>query len=982
MFFVILQFIIDKILINDKMRNRLTIVLVAAVAILAAGCSKYTTVKGDPLDAKIYTLKNGLKVYMTVNKDEPRIQTYIAVRVGGKNDPADNTGLAHYLEHMMFKGSEQFGTSDYAAEKPLLHQIDSLFEVYRTKTDPAEREALYHEIDSISYEASKIAIPNEYDKLMSMIGAEGTNAYTSNDVTCYVDEIPSNQIENWVKIAADRFRNCVFRGFHTELEAVYEEKNMGMTNDGRKAIEKMDSLLFLKHPYGTQTVIGTQDHLKNPSLRAIRCQKDTYYVPNNMAICLSGDFDPDEMVALIKKYFGDWKPNKDLPKYNVIEEDPITEPRVKDVYGFESEFLLLAWRTPGASDKESEIADIAGEILNNGMAGLIDLDVMQRQKVLGAYVMPYDRADYGAFILEGFAKQGQDLDEVKSILLEEIAKLRTGEFSDTLLTSVKNNVKLSLMRALESNRSRADMFVDSFINGTSWKDEVASVKRIDKLTKAEVVAWADKYLGPESYIAVYKRTGEDKSVKKIDAPKITPIVTNRDKQSAFLTEIAETEVEPIEPVFVDYSKDMEVLDYKGLELLYKENVKNDIASVSFRYDIGTDDLPLLGVASDYISYLGTPTRTADQIAKEMYALACNFRVSVGPNSTTIGVSGLSENVGKALAIVQDLIMNATADETKLAELKSDIFRTRGDSKMNQRSCSAALQSYVFYGPEYIKKRTLTNEQIAAMTSEEVLSAIKALADKQFKILYYGPATASDFQKTIDENYEVANDLEKLQKRHAVKRLTPSTEVFVAHYDARQFNYYQYSDRGETLDVSEAPAITAFNEYYGGGMNSIVFQEMRESKALAYSAMAGLSSPSWKDDTYAFFAYIASQNDKLQKAVEGFDDIIENMPIAPENLEIAKSSILSRIRTQRVTGAGVLSSYLSAKELGINEPIDKLIFEKIGDMTMEDIVATHSKWIKDRTYVYGILGDTKDLDMAFLKTLGPVKILSLEDIFGY
>lgn len=964
------------------MRNRFALVLLAAIAILSSGCSKYTTVKGDPLEAKIYTLKNGLKVYMTVNKDEPRIQTYIAVRVGGKNDPADNTGLAHYLEHMMFKGTEQFGTSDYAAEKPMLQQIDSLFEVYRTKTDPAEREALYHEIDSISYEASKIAIPNEYDKLMSMIGAEGTNAYTSNDVTCYVDEIPSNQVENWVKIAADRFRNCVFRGFHTELEAVYEEKNMGMTNDGRKAIEKMDSLLFLRHPYGTQTVIGTQDHLKNPSLKAIRYQKDTYYVPNNMAICLSGDFDPDKMVALIEKYFGDWEPNKNLPKYNVIKEDPITTPRVKDVYGFESEFLLLAWRTPGAADKESEIADIAGEILNNGMAGLIDLDVMQRQKVLGAFVMPYERTDYGAFIMEGFAKQGQDLEEVKTILLEEIAKLRTGEFSDSLLTSVKNNVKLSQMRALERNSSRADMFVDSFINGTSWKDEVASMKNVDKITKAEVVAWAQKYLGPESYIAVYKRTGEDKTVKKIDAPKITPIVTNRDKQSGFLAEIAATEVEPIEPVFVDYQKDLEVRDYKGLELLYKENVKNDIASVSFRYDIGTDDLPLLGVASDYISYLGTPTRTADDIAKDMYALACNFIVSVGANNTTIGVSGLSENIGSALAIVQDLIMNATPDEAKLAELKSDIFRSRQDSKMNQRSCSSALQSYVFYGPEFIKKRTLTNEQVAAMTSEDVLSALKALSDKQFTILYYGPASVASVEKTLDDSYSVASDLKKLEKKHAVKRLTPSTEVFVAHYDARQFNYYQYSDRGETLDLTEVPAVAAFNEYYGGGMNSIVFQEMRESKALAYSAMAGLNSPSWKDDTYSFFAYIASQNDKLQKAVEGFDEIIENMPVAPENLEIAKSSILSKIRTQRVIGAGVLSSYLNAKELGIKEPLDKLIFEKVDGMTMDDMVATHAKWVKDRTYVYGILGDTKDLDMAFLKTLGPVKILSLEDIFGY
>ena len=182
--------------------------------------TKYETVAGDPLEARIYTLDNGLKVYMTVNKDEPRIQTYIAVRAGGKNDPADNTGLAHYLEHMMFKGSELFGTQDYEAEKPLLAKIDSLYEVYRTLTDPQERLDLYKEIDAVSYEASKIAIPNEYDKLMALIGSEGSNAYTSNDVTCYVEEISSNQLENWARIEADRFEHCGCRGFHTALGAV------------------------------------------------------------------------------------------------------------------------------------------------------------------------------------------------------------------------------------------------------------------------------------------------------------------------------------------------------------------------------------------------------------------------------------------------------------------------------------------------------------------------------------------------------------------------------------------------------------------------------------------------------------------------------------------------------------------------------------------------------------------------------------------
>ncbi|HAC41308.1 MAG TPA: peptidase M16, partial [Rikenellaceae bacterium] len=258
------------------------LIILTAAALALTACSRYETVKGDPLQARVYTLENGLKVYMSVNRDEPRIQTYIAARVGGKDDPSDNTGLAHYLEHMMFKGTRVLGTQDYMAERPLLQKIDSLFEVYRTLTDPKEREALYAEIDAVSYEASKIAIPNEYDKLMSIIGSEGSNAFTSDDVTCYVEEIPSNQVDNWARIQADRFMNTVFRGFHTELEAVYEEKNMSMTDDGEKAIDALNEMLFPHHPYGHQTVIGTQDHLKNPSIRAIRHQKDTYYVPGNM----------------------------------------------------------------------------------------------------------------------------------------------------------------------------------------------------------------------------------------------------------------------------------------------------------------------------------------------------------------------------------------------------------------------------------------------------------------------------------------------------------------------------------------------------------------------------------------------------------------------------------------------------------------------------------------------------------------------------
>ncbi len=365
------------------------------LALVICSCSSqkkysYETVPNDPLKARIYTLDNGLKVYLTVNKETPRIQTFIAVRVGGKNDPAETTGLAHYFEHLMFKGTDKFGTKDYAAEKPLLDAIEQQFEIYRKTTNEAERKAIYHTIDSLSYEASKYAIPNEYDKLMAAIGSTGSNAYTWYDQTVYQEDIPSNQIENWAKIQADRFENNVIRGFHTELEAVYEEKNMSLTRDNSKVQEAIFSSLFPKHPYGTQTVLGTQENLKNPSITNIKNYYKQWYVPNNMAICMSGDLDPDETIAMIDKYFGSLKPNPELPKLDLPKEDPITAPIVKEVLGPDAESVALAWRFPGASSKDFEILQVVSQVLYNGQAGLIDLNLNQQQKVLNSYGYPMD----------------------------------------------------------------------------------------------------------------------------------------------------------------------------------------------------------------------------------------------------------------------------------------------------------------------------------------------------------------------------------------------------------------------------------------------------------------------------------------------------------------------------------------------------------------------------------------------------------------
>ncbi|MBR2050441.1 MAG: insulinase family protein [Rikenellaceae bacterium] len=966
------------------MKKILTLMTVVAAMLLTACGSKYAyeSVKGDPTQTRIYTLDNGLKVYMSVSKEEPRIQTYIAVRVGGKNDPSETTGLAHYFEHLMFKGTEQFGTQDYAAEKPMLDEIEQLFEVYRKTEDEAERKAIYKRIDSISYEASKLAIPNEYDKLMATIGAQGTNAYTGYDMTVYVENIPSNQVENWLKIEADRFKNVVIRGFHTELETIYEEKNMSLTQDGRKVYEAMNRALFPNHPYGKQTVLGTQEHLKNPSITNVKNYHDQYYVPNNMAICLSGDFDPEQMISLIDQYFGDMQPNPEIPVLEFEPEQPITEPIVEEVWGLDAANVAIGWRLGGAASEDADLANIVGSILYNGQAGLIDLDINQQQKTLSAYGYPSLSADYGYMQLAGRPKQGQSLEEVRDLLLGEVAKLRAGEFDEALIAAAVNNYKLEAMQYLDSNDGRADMYVQSFINRTEWKDEVEVFDRLSKITKEDVVRFANEKLGEQNYAIIYKRQGKDPNEQKIAKPEITPIVTNRDAQSDFFKAVAASEVKPIEPRFVDFEKDMDRFEAQsGIEVLYKQNTTTDYFSLEYMFDLGTLNDPALGLAFDYTEYLGTLAKTAEQIQSELYGLACGFNLRASTSRCRITISGLGENMNKAMDVVEDLVANAVADEAILANVKQDMLKSRANAKLNQSSNFSALQSYVIYGEEGMKAR-LTNEQIMALTSEELLAKVRDLLTKQHTVVYYGPATKDELLASLNEHHNVPEELQPLEIKRLANVPTPENKVFIAEYDANQIYYIQYSNRGEKFDVANDANLDLYNEYFGGGMSSIVFQEMREARGLAYSARAYMSTPTYADGTYSFTAYIATQNDKMKQAIEAFDEIINTMPESEAAFNVAKESYINQVRTLRYTKASVLYAFINARDMGLDYDRARDVFEKVQTMTLDDVKAVQQQWVKDRNYYYLILGDSKNLDLNYLRTLGPITFLSQEQIFGY
>lgn len=962
----------------------LPLLVMLAVACMEQSAYKYESVPGDPMKARIYTLDNGLKVYLTVNSEEPKIQTYIAVKVGGKNDPAETTGLAHYFEHLMFKGTDKFGTQNYEQEKPMLDEIERLFETYRKTTGEAERAALYHRIDSISYEASKLAIPNEYDKLMAAIGAEGSNAYTGEDMTVYVENIPSNEVDNWAKIQADRFENAVIRGFHTELEAVYEEKNMSLTQDSWKEYECLMSALFPHHPYGTQTVLGSQEHLKNPSITHIKNYYKQWYVPNNMAICMSGDLNPDSVIAILDKYFGGLQPNPELPVLHFEPETPITSPVVKEVFGLEAENVLIGWRFPAAASPEAEVLQLMGQVLYNGKAGLIDLNVNQQQRLLSAAAYPELMADYSFLIMEASPKEGQGLEEARDILLGEVEKLKKGDFSEDLLQAAVNNFKRKLQLQLENNEDRADWFVQSFINGTSWKDEVKAISRLSKIDKQQIVELANKYLKNDNYAIIYKRQGKDPDEKKIGKPKITPIFSNRDTSSSFLREIQNTKVKPIEPVFVDYRKDMEKGVAKAnVPVLYKHNNTNGLFNLTYVFEFGKKEDKALGAAAQYVRYLGTDRKSAEEIQREFYRLACSFWISAGIDRVSVVLTGLEENRVKAMELFESLLANAQPNAEVLENMKADIRKERLDSKSNQRINFSRLRQYGFYGPHSTAVTVMSDAELDELQPEDLLGRLRKLNSYEHRVVYYGPASLKQVIADVNTLHRTPEKLTPVVKNNSYRYVeTPENRVLLAPYDAPQIYMIAVSNRGEKFDVNLEPIVTLYNEYFDGGMNSIVFQEMRETRGLAYSADASMNVPRKLEDPYTYSSFIATQNDKMGDALAAFDEIINRMPVSESAFQLAKESLLTRLRTARTTKVDVLWSYIFSQDLGLTEDRKKALYEEVQKLTLDDVKAFQEKWVKGRKYTYCILGNEKELDMETLAKYGTITRLTTEDIFGY
>jgi predicted Zn-dependent peptidase len=940
----------------------------------------YKYVTNDPTKARFYTLKNGLTVILSPTSKDPRIQAYIAVKAGSKTDPSTNTGLAHYLEHMLFKGTDKYGTLDWSKESVELDKIDALYEQYNKSKDSTERKAIYKNIDEVSGQASKYSIANEYDKLLSAMGAQGTNAFTSFEQTVYTDDVPSSAIDKYLAVQAERFRNPVLRIFHTELEAVYEEKNRTLDNDGRKVSETLFANLFKNHNYGLQTTIGTVEDLKNPSLVEIRKYFKKYYVPNNMGVILSGDFNPDEIIAKIDKAFA-YMQSKPIDKYTFKPEEPITAPIIKEVTGPDAESLTIGFRLPGNKDKDILLANLVGQVLTNGRAGLLDLNLVKKQKMLRASAFNYSLIDYGILYLSAAPTTGQSLEDAKALVLAEIENLKKGNFDDDLIPSIINNIKKNEIYETEKYGDRASTLMDAFTSELNWRDQVAYVNDLSKIKKEDIVAFANKYLG-DNYVVVYKRKGENQNKVKIEKPQITPVETNADKQSDFLKQINAMPNIPSIPVFLDYNTDIEKSKIGKAEVLYVANKDNEIFRLRYRYKIGSLNDLKQSIASQYIQFLSTDKMTAEQISKAFYKIACNFSVSTSEEYTTVNIEGLQENFEKAIKLYEEVIANVKPDEAALKALKSRITKTRKDNKANKGAILNGLTSYAMYGTKNKFNNTLSDAEIEAMTPQELMDRIKNLNNYEQTIIYYGPTPLKTLVSTLSLVHKVPTSFAVPPVAKSFKQIQQTkNEVLFTDYDMVQAET-RWIRNTDKYDETKSPLVTVFNNYFGGGMGSVVFQTIRESKALAYSTYGYYINPQKSEDEYYMLGYVGSQADKFKDATVAMNELLTTLPELPINLDLAKVQVKKDIQTERITQDNIIYNYLSSKQLGLNDDPRKKVYSSVDTISMTDLKNFHSQKLSGKSYTYAIVASEKKVPMDEMKKLGEVKKISLEELFGY
>ena len=939
-------------------------------------CCSYQSQAEDlnALKVKEYRLENGLTVWLNEDHSQPKVFGAVVVKAGAKDCP--DTGIAHYFEHMMFKGTDRIGTLDYESEKVLLDSIAMKYDELAMTEDTAARARLQKEINELSIRSSEYVIPNEFNRLINRFGGSGLNAATSYDATIYFNTFSPQYMVQWAEINSERLINPVFRLFQSELETVYEEKNMYGDFIGGQVMDTLMARYFGPHPYA-YPIIGSTKNLKNPRLTEMHKFFEDYYVASNMALILSGDFDAQQVMPILEKAFSRIR-SGNAPKQEKVMLPPFNGRETMKVK-FPIPFIKamgLGFRGVSANHEDQVALNIAVNLLNNANGtGYLD-KLMVEHKLMGALAINESMNEAGILAVAIMPKLLiQSYSSAEKMVWDEINRVKNGDFSDEMFNSLKLEQKRQYASSLENIDSRATIMMNLFSQGKSWNDYLNEVARIESITKEDVVRVAQKYFSNND-LCVTKSTGKYPK-DNLPKPAISPVVPrNADASSSYAKQLEKIPEQQVAPRIIDFEKDVKTSKLTPLVTLYTTpNPLNDIFTLNISYGIGALEQPELMQLTNYLQLLGTESLSFEQFRSRLQSIGSTLAFDVTPDAFVMKVTGFDNHIDETMELVGDFIRHAKADDKKLRQIVDDAKVSEKAFFKSGDNVASALLEQVKYGDQSRYLRKLSLSQIKKLKGKDMLAIYDKVRSVQCDLHYCGTLPVEKVIGTIRQHLPLERTTVASNSPYyrELKQYDRPTVFFIDMPDMAQSIVYGYVKGDPVDDKASRHASQLFSVYFGGDMSSLMFQEIREFRSFAYrtSGRYQLPNHAHKGTAGSFTAMLSTQSDKTLDALGVLDSLIREMPLKPERMEAVKQTLVNRINNDYPPFRNLSEKVASARMEGFDRDPAEEFLRDIATMDMQDISRFYQEQISGRPVVYVITGNRKHIDMKKLAEYGTI-----------
>lgn len=939
-------------------------------------CCSYQSQAEDlnALKVKEYRLENGLTVWLNEDHSQPKVFGAVVVKAGAKDCP--DTGIAHYFEHMMFKGTDRIGTLDYESEKVLLDSIAMKYDELAMTEDTAARARLQKEINELSIRSSEYVIPNEFNRLINRFGGSGLNAATSYDATIYFNTFSPQYMVQWAEINSERLINPVFRLFQSELETVYEEKNMYGDFIGGQVMDTLMARYFGPHPYA-YPIIGSTKNLKNPRLTEMHKFFEDYYVASNMALILSGDFDAQQVMPILEKAFSRIR-SGNAPKQEKVMLPPFNGRETMKVK-FPIPFIKamgLGFRGVSANHEDQVALNIAVNLLNNANGtGYLD-KLMVEHKLMGALAINESMNEAGILAVAIMPKLLiQSYSSAEKMVWDEINRVKNGDFSDEMFNSLKLEQKRQYASSLENIDSRATIMMNLFSQGKSWNDYLNEVARIESITKEDVVRVAQKYFS-NNYLCVTKSTGKYPK-DNLPKPAFSPVVPrNADASSSYAKQLEKIPEQQVAPRIIDFEKDVKTSKLTPLVTLYTTpNPLNDIFTLNISYGIGALEQPELMQLTNYLQLLGTESLSFEQFRSRLQSIGSTLAFDVTPDAFVMKVTGFDNHIDETMELVGDFIRHAKADDKKLRQIVDDAKVSEKAFFKSGDNVASALLEQVKYGDQSRYLRKLSLSQIKKLKGKDMLAIYDKVRSVQCDLHYCGTLPVEKVIGTIRQHLPLERTTVASNSPYyrELKQYDRPTVFFIDMPDMAQSIVYGYVKGDPVDDKASRHASQLFSVYFGGDMSSLMFQEIREFRSFAYrtSGRYQLPNHAHKGTAGSFTAMLSTQSDKTLDALGVLDSLIREMPLKPERMEAVKQTLVNRINNDYPPFRNLSEEVASARMEGFDRDPAEEFLRDIATMDMQDISRFYQEQISGRPVVYVITGNRKHIDMKKLAEYGTI-----------